>query len=1026
MSAHAVGRLHNAARSAAGVAQARAPPTRSYAKTNFNAYVAQRAKQPFVPRGTAVIPRKTQPPATSYERAPIIPEGIRRMENRMQLSKFQRAPLEMFGDVKITSEFRLPGDELMPEARIRRVDATPLGHEMLDEGENDETPDIDFETNDEETIAETISAKLFEDEEEEDGEGAKKADLDPDLDPDEQEALAQLKEEEEEEVVDEAAMQRRRVLAGLSAKPSLEEQLEEAAAGDDDMEEMDDKKVAARVDETYARLMAEPDTEEHADEQGDLDDEMEETDYNDQEAPLPADIAEEVNSMLTPEEIADDKPWPVGRDDEPMHPKEAERQIVNMFIANQREPMFRSLLQEEEAKQLVRNPLEEAALGDPTAVRDVVRAGYDDFEEVPVESIEEEVIREEDEEEQMVQATQDNKVPMPDSMLDAVHVLNVRRSLGMPELPGLASLAEEDLKLYKDGVKLEGDNGEDLEELHNEDDGDENAEGGAATKAAAKQGDERPRQDTMLREQDEEDEIDPELEATSPQADDMFADVETEGVRATEDDEDAGEFGPAVRVNLADPEFEPPAGLPDADDPEVEVRGDEIPRVVEAYTKAAALQFQSDTLAADLAKLAARSDEQMIEEKQRNRAIFAANSKALARDAEFLNRGPLAGTYEAAKAADDRLRQRELEMRLQVKDLEGIAQAAITNATMTEEEIEAEQQKAALELDPENELDMDHERILEDLGRQHIDYSNHEEFAEARFENAILSGDIARAAATVPDLQEDEMSQADIEEETEERLEKLEKTMTPAEVKRGQREYLLTLESMQAILEPGSVPQDNPVARYMKYGDKPGYEDLGQELKAWAMEKDDPELSTLYDEEEEAFKQKREDRLHSVLRSLVARGHLPMNDAKAMARDPIDYIFSFSSPRKTEMLRERYLTFDTSPNKGNGKTAETRREYSEYTLSQMQDMLREALMALQNSLLSYEVRRLGARLRCLLLVQEKKKIAAGLASDMGDVDAALLAAKRGAFSDANEIRAVSVRLNLSVCLRCVPMYSLRV
>ena len=53
------------------------------------------------------------------------------------------------------------------------------------------------------------------------------------------------------------------------------------------------------------------------------------------------------------------------------------------------------------------------------------------------------------------------------------------------------------------------------------------------------------------------------------------------------------------------------------------------------------------------------------------------------------------------------------------------------------------------------------------------------------------------------------------------------------------------------------------------------------------------------------------------------------------------------------MLKERYIS------SGNTKAGDARRaDFSEYTLSQIQDMLREALMGLQRAMLSMEVRAL--------------------------------------------------------------------
>ena len=93
MSANAVGRLAPAVHRAAVAQRA---PRRS--ASNFNAYVAQRAKQPFVPRGTAVIPRQTRPEPSTYDTKPIITERQRRAENRTQLSKYIRAGFEMYAD----------------------------------------------------------------------------------------------------------------------------------------------------------------------------------------------------------------------------------------------------------------------------------------------------------------------------------------------------------------------------------------------------------------------------------------------------------------------------------------------------------------------------------------------------------------------------------------------------------------------------------------------------------------------------------------------------------------------------------------------------------------------------------------------------------------------------------------------------------------------------------------------------------------------------------------------------------------
>ena len=82
-----------------------------------------------------------------------------------------------------------------------------------------------------------------------------------------------------------------------------------------------------------------------------------------------------------------------------------------------------------------------------------------------------------------------------------------------------------------------------------------------------------------------------------------------------------------------------------------------------------------------------------------------------------------------------------------------------------------------------------HQPWVQGLGGQTTDIDIHaaldpataEEHAEARFENAMLGGDIARAAATVQDLQHEEMAQVDSERELQEKIEHVQKTITPCE-----------------------------------------------------------------------------------------------------------------------------------------------------------------------------------------------------------------------------------------------------
>jgi hypothetical protein len=264
----------------------------------------------------------------------------------------------------------------------------------------------------------------------------------------------------------------------------------------------------------------------------------------------------------------------------------------------------------------------------------------------------------------------------------------------------------------------------------------------------------------------------------------------------------------------------------------LQFRGHEAAKMVELLGHTTATNLETELEEEDMAAQAEQADA-IAQNITRVQEFREQQIKDDAVAAEFLNTGPLAGTYEAAKAADRRLRDREINARIALADPTVLGSALVQEHLRRGGDLGVEEDEGLAGEDGQlpgmdqdeaevEAMDDEHGEILDRLSAEEIDFLGPAEAAESRFENAMLSGDIARAAATVEEMQADVAEQDYDEEEDVKHADEIAKQATPADLKAGRRQYLLTLESMQALLDPKSVPEDNPIAKYIKYGGQPG------------------------------------------------------------------------------------------------------------------------------------------------------------------------------------------------------------